>query len=128
MRVRCASPKLAVALALPSGGASPRTKCGSNPEGSGGPDVTENSLTQTPPGGLTGREALGAYMQEQHEASPGMVVSATAEPERLGNRLRGKWAQYESGGLTLSGTDFVEFAADGRIQRLTMFFDSGPES
>lgn len=57
-----------------------------------------------------------------------MVVSATAEPELLGDRLRGRWAQYESGVLTLSGADFVEFAGDGRIQRLTMFFDSGPES
>jgi hypothetical protein len=49
-----------------------------------------------------------------------MVVSATAEPELLGNRLRGKWAQHESGVLTLTGTDFVECAADGHIQRLTI--------
>src|SRR5215210_3125770 len=80
------------------------------------------------PGGLIGCVALGAYIQEQHEASPGMVVSATAEPELLGDRLRGRWAQYESGVLTLSGADFVEFASDGRIQRLTMLFDSSPES
>ena len=80
------------------------------------------------PGGLVGRAALGVYIQEQHEASPGMVVSATAEPEVLGDRLRGKWAQYENGVLALSGADFVEFAEDGRIQRLTMFFDSTPES
>ena len=80
------------------------------------------------PGGLIGRAALGAYIQEQHEASTGMVVSATAEPEMLGDRLRGKWAQHEDGVLTLSGADFVEFAEDGRIQRLTMFFDSTPES
>ena len=80
------------------------------------------------PGGLVGREALGAYIQEQHEASPGMVVSETAGPEVLGNRLRGRWAQHEDGVLTYSGTDFVEFAEDGRIQRLTMFYDSSPES
>jgi hypothetical protein len=80
------------------------------------------------PGGLVGRAALGAYIQEQHEASPGMVVSGTAEPEMLGDRLRGRWAQYEDGVLTLSGADFVEFAEDGRIQKLTMFFDSSPES
>jgi hypothetical protein len=80
------------------------------------------------PGGLIGRVALGACIQEQHDASPGMVVSATGEPELLGDRLRGRWAQYESGVLTLSGADFVEFAGDGCIQRLAMFFDSGPES
>ena len=80
------------------------------------------------PGGLVGREALGAYIQEAHEASPGMVVSETAEPEMLGNRLRARWAQHEDGVLMYSGADFVEFAEDGRIQRLTMFFDSSPES
>jgi hypothetical protein len=26
-----------------------------------------------------------------------------------------------------SGTDFVEFAADGRVSRVTMFYDSAPE-
>lgn len=57
-----------------------------------------------------------------------MVVSATGEPEMLGDRLRGKWAQFEDGVLMLSGADFVEFAEDGRIRRLTMYFDSTSES
>src|SRR5215213_5158487 len=54
------------------------------------------------PGGLVGRAALVAYIQGQHEASPGMVVSGTAEPEMVGDRLRGKWAQHEGGVLTYS--------------------------
>jgi hypothetical protein len=35
-----------------------------------------------------------------------------------------KWAAGQDGKEMFTGSDFVEFAADGRISRLTMLYDS----
>ena len=81
------------------------------------------------PDGVVGADALARYIEAQHEDSPGMVVSEIGEAELVGDRLRGKWVQHDSDGVkAYSGVDFVEFAEDGRIKRLTMFFDEIPDS
>ena len=90
-------------------------------------DATGELFDPESPDGLVGAAALAAYIQAQHDEAPGMVVSETGEPELVGNRLRALWVQHDKDGLQMySGVDFVEFAEDGRIRRLTMFFDETP--
>ena len=78
-------------------------------------------------GGARGREAVAAYIESALAESPGMVVATTEPPEMVDGRLRAKWEQREDERLTYAGVDFVEFADDGRIARLTMFFDVTPD-
>ncbi len=77
-------------------------------------------------GGAVGREAVAAYIESALAESPEMVVTTTEPPEMVSGRLRAKWEQHEKGALAYAGVDFVEFADDGRIARLTMFFDVTP--
>jgi hypothetical protein len=79
------------------------------------------------PGGLIGIEALLDYIAATHQELPGLVVVDTSEPEVLGERLRVPWEARQDGVRLYTGTDFVEFAPDGRISRLTMFYDSTPD-
>ena len=55
------------------------------------------------------------------------MVENTAEPEMLSGRMRTVWQAREGEAITYTGTDFIEFGADGRISRVTMFFDSEPD-
>ncbi len=57
----------------------------------------------------------------------GVDISDTAEPELLGGRLRTQWKAVQDGETMFTGTDFIEFASDGRISQVTMFYDSTPE-
>ncbi len=79
------------------------------------------------PEGLVGREALSDYIARTNEEMPGMIITDTSEPEVLGDRLRVRWAARQGDELMFTGTDFAEFAEDGRIARLTMFYDSTPQ-
>ena len=79
------------------------------------------------PDGLVGREALIEYIATAHEEMPGLVITETSEPQILGNRLRVSWVALQGDTPTYTGTDFVEFAEDGRVSRVTMFYDSTPE-
>ncbi|HVQ88931.1 MAG TPA: hypothetical protein VMT88_12205 [Actinomycetes bacterium] len=79
------------------------------------------------PEGLTGVQALSTYIAETHEQMPNLVISETADPVLLGNRLRVPWLARQGDTVMFTGTDFVEFAADGRVSRVTMFYDSTPD-
>ena len=79
------------------------------------------------PDGFVGREALSQYIADTHEAMPGLVITETSEPQVLGNRLRVRWVAARGDTQMYTGTDFVEFAEDGRVSRVTMFYDSTPE-
>jgi hypothetical protein len=75
------------------------------------------------PDGLRGRDALSKYIAEEHEREPGLVITTTRELVILGDRGWLQWtARWATG--SQSGTDFIEFAADGRIARLTDFLDA----
>ena len=80
------------------------------------------------PDGIVGRPALSAYIAATHEEMPGLVVAETSGPQVLGDRLRVGWVARQDGIEPYTGTDFVEFAGDGRIIRVTMFYDSTPDS
>ncbi len=58
---------------------------------------------------------------------PSLKISLISDPEALGGRLRTRWVAVADSSETYTGTDFVEFTADGRISQLTMFYDSTPD-
>ena len=78
------------------------------------------------PGGLVGRAALSEYIAATHEAMPGLVITEISPPQVVGNRLRVRWSARQARTEMFTGTDFIEFAPDGRISRVTMFYDSTP--
>ena len=84
-------------------------------------------IDEETPEGLVGREALNEYIARTYEEMPDLVITDTSEPDVVGNRLRVRWAARQGDAPMYTGTDFVEFAEDGRISRLTMFYDSTPE-
>jgi hypothetical protein len=77
------------------------------------------------PDGVSGRDALSALIGSEHDDEPGLVIATTRPLVLLGDRGWLQWASQSATGTSLSGTDFIEFATDGRIQRLTDFLDSG---
>ncbi|MDP9234417.1 MAG: nuclear transport factor 2 family protein [Actinomycetota bacterium] len=79
------------------------------------------------PDGLVGGEALSAYIADTHAQMPDLVITETSPPQVLGNRLRVSWVARQGDTQMYTGTDFVEFAEDGRVSRVTMFYDSTPE-
>ena len=79
------------------------------------------------PGGLVGRQALSDYITRSYEELPGLKITLTSEPDTLGGRLRTTWVAVADSSESYTGTDFVEFTADGRIGQLTMFYDSTPD-
>ena len=42
----------------------------------------------------------------------------------VGDRASYRWRATSDNGPAIEGTDFIEFDANGRIQRLTGFYDS----
>jgi hypothetical protein len=76
------------------------------------------------PDGLVGPDALLDFIEASFEQYPGLAITAISEVAVLHGRAWYRWRQTSLGGQALEGTDFIEFDAEGRIQRLTGFFDS----
>jgi hypothetical protein len=72
------------------------------------------------PDGVVGRAALGHLILATHEALPRFRVWETSTPRMLHGRMGVTWAQ-EGGDPPerVAGSDVIEFAADGRIARVT---------
>ena len=87
---------------------------------------TESLFDPETPEGVQGVAALVEYISDTHDEIPGLIVAETSDPEVLGKRLRVLWEARQNGEQLYTGTDFVEFAEDGRISRVTMFYDSAP--
>lgn len=77
------------------------------------PDVQE---------GARGPEALATVIDAQLEQYPGMSIISSA-PDVLGDRAWFRWSATLGTGESFTGVDFVEFAPDGRIARLTGFYE-----
>ncbi len=75
------------------------------------------------PDGLRGADALLGYIADSRAEMPGLKVSDTSAPKLVDGRLLVRWRALESGEQRFSGTDVVDFAPDGRIARVTNFFD-----
>jgi SnoaL-like domain len=78
------------------------------------PDVTE---------GVLGAQGLSDFVASSIEELPGLTIVPTSDVAVLGDRAWYRWRATSSDGQTFDGTDFIEFAADGRIQRVTNFYD-----
>lgn len=79
------------------------------------------------PYGLVEREALSGHIADTHEEMPDLVIMETSEPQIKENRLRVRWVARQGDVQMFTGTDFIEFGEDGRISRVTMFYDSTPD-
>jgi len=74
------------------------------------------------PEGVRGPEALATEIERQLKLYPGMsIVSSAADV--LGGRAWFRWSATLGTGESFNGVDFVEFAPDGRIARLTGFYE-----
>ncbi len=76
------------------------------------------------PDGVRGRAALSDFIAASHDEMPGLTIKATSELVVLGDRGWYRWEAATSEGDSFDGIDFVEFAPDGRIERLTNFYDA----
>jgi hypothetical protein len=71
---------------------------------------------------VRGPEALATFIDAQFQLYPGIsIVSSAAEV--LGDRAWFRWSATLGTGESFHGVDFVEFAPDGRIARLTGFYE-----
>lgn len=75
------------------------------------------------PEGLVGRDALLGYIADSHAEMTGLVVSDTATPKMLDGRMLVRWVATQGEEQKYSGADVVEFGPDGRIVRVTNFYD-----
>jgi len=74
---------------------------------------------------VTGREALSDHIGEFQASMPGGRIEVTSEPVRHHDSAFFRWALTDASGATvMTGFDVVQFDAEGRIGRLTGFFDS----
>lgn len=74
---------------------------------------------------VRGREALGAHIGEVQASLAGGQVAVTAEAVRHHDSAHFPWAITDgSGAVVLTGFDVVQLDDEGRITRLTGFFDT----
>ena len=76
------------------------------------------------PNGLVGPNALVDFIEASFEQYPGLAITAISEVAVLRDRASYRWRQTATNSESIEGTDFIEFDSEGRIQRLTGFFDS----
>ena len=75
------------------------------------------------PDGIRGPAALASFIGQSFEEFPGLAITATTDVTVLGDRACYRWTATANDGQSFSGTDFVEFAHDGRTARVTNFYD-----
>ena len=76
------------------------------------------------PDGLVGPDALVDFIEASFEQYPGLAITGISEVAVLHDRASYRWRATSADGQAFEGTDFIEFDAEGRIQRLTGFYDS----
>ena len=74
---------------------------------------------------VAGRDALAAHIAATQAALPGGRIEVTGDPVRHHDSAFFRWMMTDGSGSTvMTGIDVVQLDDDGRIQRLTGFFDS----
>jgi hypothetical protein len=74
---------------------------------------------------VEGREALGRHIAGTQAALAGGRITVTSTPVRHHDSAFFRWALTDaSGAVALTGFDVVQLDTDGRIARLTGFFDT----
>ena len=61
-----------------------------------------------------------------HQMFPGHTINLTSGVDSNGTHLRFAWNMRNGDEVAMEGVDFVELAADGRIQRIAGFFGPLP--
>ena len=76
-----------------------------------------------------GHDGLQAMIAGVQGRFSGLVFRLEGEPQGHGANLRFSWSLGPADGEALArGTDFAELAPDGRLARVTGFFDLLPEA
>ena len=75
------------------------------------------------PDGTRGRQALADLIDASVSEMPGLVITATGDVAVLADRAWYRWRATTDSGPAFEGTDFIEVGGDGRIARVTTFFD-----
>lgn len=84
----------------------------------------DDAVYSDPMAHVTGREALSEHIGQTQASLNGGQVSVTAEATRHHDSAHFPWAITGADGAhVMSGFDVVQLDADGRITRLTGFFD-----
>ena len=77
---------------------------------------------------VAGRQALSAHIAATQQMLPGGRVEVTSVPVRHHDSAFFRWTMTDGDGRTvLTGFDVVQLDEQGRIARLTGFFDSDTE-
>ena len=76
------------------------------------------------PDGVRGPAALSDLITTSLDEMPGLEIKATTALVLLGDRGWYRWEATTADGEAFDGIDFVEFDAEGRIERLTNFYDA----
>ena len=77
---------------------------------------------------VEGRDALSLHIAATQAQLDGGRVEVTTEPVRHHDSAFFRWSMVDaSGGTVLTGWDVVQLDDDGRIARLTGFFDNDTE-
>jgi SnoaL-like domain len=75
------------------------------------------------PEGVRGARALSDFIVASSEDWSGLTIRVPTDLVVLGDRAWSRWSAATQDGQSLEGTDFIEFALDDRIQRVTHFED-----
>jgi hypothetical protein len=77
---------------------------------------------------VTGRQALDAHIAGTQDSLGGGRIEVVSEPVRHHDSAFFRWAALDAAGSpVLTGWDVVQLDDDGRIARLTGFFDADTE-
>ena len=75
------------------------------------------------PKGARGAHGLSDLIATSLQELPGLSIAAISDVAILGERAWYRWRATTLDGEHFEGTDIIEFATDGRIERVTNFFD-----
>jgi hypothetical protein len=89
----------------------------------------EDGVYSDPVSRAEGREALVSHIAGFQEQFPGHRIVVTSGVDEHDRYFRFGWALNDAdGNIVMEGVDFGEVADDGRIARITGFFDPLPEA
>jgi hypothetical protein len=89
----------------------------------------ENGVYSDPVGRAEGREAFVSHIAGFQKQFPDHRIAVTSGVDEHDGCFRFAWALSDAdGNIVMEGVDFGEVADDGRIARITGFFDPLPEA
>ena len=85
----------------------------------------DDAVYSDPLAHVDGRDALGAHIGGTQASLPGSRIAVTSAPVAHHDSAFFRWTMTDaSGAVLVTGFDVVQLGADGRIARLTGFFDA----